>query len=352
MRPGSQREVWLLPEVSDVFKRVEVKKSDYVKTMGAHKEDIGPHTVRLAKGAIPDYVKLTPFQDFSWRVMGKYATEKASGNQLLEENLMKAHMKIRAEEYYASVIMATVIAAAIGIAIAVGVGVILFGLLGVGLILRLLVSVLAIVMLPMMAFLVMSGSPASKAKGRGRDIDKRIAAAMSFISAMASADVNIDVIFKELSRQKVYGEIAAEAAWITRDTELLGSDILTAIKKAARRSPSSKFQEFLQGVITTSTSGGQLKPYFLLKAEEYQKENKLAMKSQMETLGMLAESFVTVVVAFPLFLVLIMAIMAIVGGGDSDMMVLLLYLVIGLMIPISQFGFIFVIWNMSKESAM
>lgn len=352
MCPGSQREVWLLPEVSDVFKRVEVKKSDYVKTMGAHKEDIGPHTVRLAKGAIPDYVKLTPFQDFSWRVMGKYATEKASGNQLLEENLMKAHMKIRAEEYYASVIMATVIAAAIGIAIAVGVGVILFGLLGVGLILRLLVSVLAIVMLPMMAFLVMSGSPASKAKGRGRDIDKRIAAAMSFISAMASADVNIDVIFKELSRQKVYGEIAAEAAWITRDTELLGSDILTAIKKAARRSPSSKFQEFLQGVITTSTSGGQLKPYFLLKAEEYQKENKLAMKSQMETLGMLAESFVTVVVAFPLFLVLIMAIMAIVGGGDSDMMVLLLYLVIGLMIPISQFGFIFVIWNMSKESAM
>jgi flagellar protein FlaJ len=72
----------------------------------------------------------------------------------------------------------------------------------------------------------------------------------------------------------------------------------------------------------------------------------------METLGMLAESFVTVVVAFPLFLVLIMAIMAIVGGGDSDMMVLLLYMVVGLMIPISQFGFIFVIWNMSKESAM
>lgn len=341
-----------LPEVSDVFKRVEVKKSDYIRTMGAHKEDIGPHGVRLAKGAIPDYVKLTPFQDFSWRIMGKYATEKAGGNQLLEENLMKAHMKIRAEEYYASVVMGTIIAAVIGIAIAVGVGVILFGLLGVGLIMRILISVVAIVMLPLMAFAIMSGSPASKAKSRGRDIDKRIAAAMSFISAMASADVNIDVIFKELSRQKVYGEISAEAAWITRDTELLGSDILTAIKKAAKRSPSSKFQEFLQGVITTSTSGGQLKPYFLLKADEYQKENKLAMKSQMETLGMLAESFVTVVVAFPLFLVLIMAIMAIVGGGDADMMVLLLYMVVGLMIPISQFGFIFVIYNMSKESAM
>jgi flagellar protein FlaJ len=341
-----------LPDVSDVFKRVEVKKSDYVRTMSAHKEDIGPHTIRMPKGAIPDYVKLTPFQDLSWRVMGKYATEKASGNQLLEENLMKAHMKIRAEEYYASIVMATIIVAGIGIAVAVGVGIILFGLLGVSIMLRVIVSLVAVLVLPMMTYFVMSGTPGSRAKGRGKDIDKRIAAAMSFISAMASADVNIDVIFKELSRQKVYGEISAEAAWITRDTELLGSDILTAIKKAAKRSPSAKFQEFLQGVITTSTSGGQLKPYFLLKADEFQKENKLAMKSQMETLGMLAESFVTVVVAFPLFLVLIMAIMAIVGGGDANMMVLLLYMVVGLMIPISQFGFIFVIWNMSKESAM
>jgi flagellar protein FlaJ len=248
--------------------------------------------------------------------------------------------------------MATLVTAIVGIAIGVGVGIVLFSLLGVNLILRILVAALAIVLLPMMTYFVLMGSPASKAKARARDIDKRIAAAMSFISAMASADVNIDVIFKELSRQKVYGEISQEAAWITRDTELLGSDILTAIKKAAKRSPSSKFQDFLQGVVTTSTSGGQLKPYFLLKAEEYQKENKLAMKSQMETLGMLAESFVTVVVAFPLFLVLIMAIMAIVGGGDPDFMVIMLYVVVLLMIPISQFGFVFVIWNMSKESAM
>ena len=61
---------------------------------------------------------------------------------------------------------------------------------------------------------------------------------MSFVSAMSSADVNIDQIFKELGRQKIYGEVAEEAAWITRDTELLGVDILTAIRNGAQRSPS------------------------------------------------------------------------------------------------------------------
>ncbi len=339
--------------MSDPFKSVEVKKDQYLRTKLAQRgEQMGPHLVRLPKGALPDYIKLTPFQDFSWKIMGRYASSKAEDNQALDDSLLKAHMKIRSEEYLAYVLMSTIIMAIVGIGIGIGVGIVMMGLMGVAMIMRIMIALVAIVLLPMMTYFILLGSPASKAKGRGRDIDKRLAAAMSFISAMASADVNIDVIFKELSRQKVYGEISAEAAWITRDTELLGSDILSAIKGAARRSPSAKFQDFLQGVITTSTSGGQLKPYFLLKAEEYQKENKLAMKSQMETLGMLAESFVTVVVAFPLFLVLIMAIMAIVGGGDPDFMLTMLYLVVLMMIPVSQFGFIFVIWNMSKESAM
>ena len=341
-----------LPEIPDDFKRVEGKKGQYLKTKLSGAEKLGPHSVLLPKGTVPDYIKLSSFQDLAWRTMGRSARTRAAANQQLDEYLLKAHMKIRPEEYLAYVLMATLVAAIVGVAIGVGIGIVLFSLLGVSMILRLLVAVLAIVLPPMMTYFLLIGTPGSKAKTRGRDIDKRIAAAMSFISAMASADVNIDVIFKELSRQKAYGEISHEAAWITRDTELLGSDILTAIKKAARRSPSSKFQDFLQGVVTTSTSGGQLKPYFLLKAEEYQKENKLAMKSQMETLGMLAESFVTVVVAFPLFLVLIMAIMAIVGSGDADFMVMMLYVVVLLMIPISQFGFVFVIWNMSKESAM
>ncbi|KAF5030408.1 Type II secretion system (T2SS), protein F [anaerobic digester metagenome] len=206
----------------------------------------------------------------------------------------------------------------------------------------------------MLTYVVLGSVPGSKAKTRGRDINKRLGAAMSFISAMASADVNIDVIFKELARQPIYGQIKDEAEWITRDTELLGTDILTAINKASMRSPSIRFQEFLQGVVTTSTSGGQLKPYFLQKADQFEKEAKLEMRAQLETLGLMAETFVTVVVAFPLFLVVIMAIMAIVpgAGGNSDTTILLLYLVVGLMIPFSQFGFIFFIWNSTKESSM
>ena len=198
------------------------------------------------------------------------------------------------------------------------------------------------------AYFGLLSTPASKAKERGRKIDRKISPAMSFVSAMSSADVNIDQIFKELGQQKIYGEVAEEAAWITRDTELLGVDILTAIRRGSQRTPSRRFQDFLQGVVTTATSGGQLKPYFLLKAEQFERENKLEMLQRTETMGLLAETFVTVVVAFPLFLIIIIAIFAIIGGGGSFMLTILWGIVAG-MIPLSQFGFIFFMYSLTQE---
>ncbi|TLZ98075.1 MAG: type II secretion protein F [Methanobacteriota archaeon] len=311
--------------------------------------------VKLPKGAKPVSVSLTPKQQVAWRMFGKFVQARRKEDPDLEESLLRAHIKLRPEEYLAVAWMNTTFAA-VGAVIAASVAAFFLFFLQIP-IFTLLIMLGLVAAIPIffsyMYFFGLPvgyhGKPASMAKKRGHKIDKKISGAMSFISAMASADVPVDVIFKELSKQTIYGEVAREAEWITRDTELLGLDILTAIRKASQRSPSAKFQDFLQGVVTTSTSGGQLKPYFLVKAEQFEKEDRLEMRKKMETLGMLAESFVTVVVAFPLFLVVIMAIMALISKGSSGTILVLLYVVVGLMIPLSQFGFIFVIWNMEQE---
>ncbi len=336
----------MVPETQASFQQLETKRRHLKTKRSGEERDVGPHLVRLPKGAVPDYIKLTPFQETSWRIMGNFVKSKGKVDEELEDNLLKAHMKIRPEEYLAFIYLTAIIMVVLGVVVGI-VLIVLFTFLDMFLT-GLLLGILLPIGLPMMAFFILKSSPAGKAKSRGRDIDKRISGSMSFISAMASANVPVDMIFKELARQPVYGEIASEAEWITRDTELLGIDILTAIRRGAARSPSTKFSDFLQGVVTTSTSGGQLKPFFVMKAEQFEKENKLELKSTMETLSMLAESFVTVVVAFPLFLVVILAIMAIIGGNAANR-TMILFLVIGLMIPISQFGFIFVIWNISQE---
>jgi len=306
-------------------------------------------TVRVKRGEQPSRAPLTPFQQWAWTRF-KDRVKMGPAESTLEDNLLKAHMRMRAEEYLAWVMAVTFVTAA---ALAVG-GVVLGVLIylsgtGTG---NLIFAALVGVMIPVggtgLTNVLLKSAPSSTAKTRGQEIDRRIGAAMSFVSAMASADVNIDQIFRDLAQEKIYGAVADEAAWITRDTELLGIDILSAIRAGANRTPSKRFQDFLQGVVTTATSGGQLKPYFLIKAEQYQRENKLDVMRRTETMGLMAETFVTVVVAFPLFLVIIIAIFAIIGSGGGGLMEIL-WGIIGGMIPAFQFVFILFMQGLAAE---
>jgi flagellar protein FlaJ len=337
----------MVKEVYDIFKRISADRKSIVSTVRVRPETelLPPHIVRMEKGVVPTYMKSSPYQMFCWRTLGGFVKKNKKSNPKLEDDLLKAQMKIRPEEYIAFTYMTAII-----ITIAAVVGGLILIFLPIGeFIIRLIIGILIMALVPLMGFFILQAMPSMKAKSRARDIDARISSAMCFISAMASADVNVDVIFKELARQPVYGEIKNESARITRDTELLGVDILTAIRNASQRTPSTKFQDFLQGVVTTSTSGGQLKPYFLIKADQFEKEAKLDMRKKIEALGLLAESFVVVVVAFPLFLVVILAIMVVAAQSNPDIMLNILYMVILALLPVAQFGFIFTIWNMSQE---
>ncbi len=339
-------------EIQDAFEKLSFKKDKFLTTKRTKPSDrietYGPHLVRLPRSAVPEYLNLTPYQQFCWKILGPVIKSKGVRDEKLEQDLLMAHMKIRVEEYLAFVWMSTILALVGGIVAAVFIGPILDAFLGLGWLLYgsgLLIAVLA----PVGTYFGLKASPGLTANSRGTKIDKKLPDAMSFIAAMSSADVNVDMIFKELSRQPLYGEVQKEAEWITRDTELLGIDILNALQRAADRTPSDRFRDFLQGVITTSSSGGKLKPYFTTKLKEYQDSRKLVVQQKMETLGMMAESFVTVVVAFPLFLVVIMAIMAIMGGMGTGGEIPVLYGIVGFMIPGAQAGFIFIIWLINQD---
>lgn len=176
----------------------------------------------------------------------------------------------------------------------------------------------------------------STIKERAKKIDRTMPYAVNYMAAMASADVSPAEIFRGLATQDIYGEIQKEAEKIARDVDLLGMDLMSVLKKAIVRSPSDKWAEFLQGTITTSSSGGSLKKYFDMKAEEYMRDARLLLQQDLQSLGVMAESFVTVVVAAPLFLIIIMAVMAMLGDKAGEDFLLL---IVAVMIPLMQFVF-------------
>jgi flagellar protein FlaJ len=149
-----------------------------------------------------------------------------------------------------------------------------------------------------------------------------------------------------LSKQDIYGEIQHESAKVARDIDFFGKDLLKVLQRAMNRTPSIKYQDFLQGIITTSNSGGSLKSYFMAKADQYLKESRVEQKKTLQTLAVLAESNITVVVASPLFLIVMMSVMGMMGNQSG---ITFLWLILLLDVQCGQVLFIFILSQIKTE---
>lgn len=287
---------------------------------------------------------LTKYQRMSYKWLGRFGERRA--NQHLHEALQSAHMEIRAGAYLSYVFLSTIIGFLTSLIVIITFVFILLPLVGVTLDTGLVIFFLFIPgFIAVIIYAMMLSLPKSRAKKRKKKIDVNLAYAINFISAMASAGVTPTEIFKSLSKQDIYGEVKEESAWIYRDVGLLGFDILSAIKKNIARTPSQRFKEFLQGMVVTVTSGGSLKTYFMHKADQYLWENRNQQKQLLETLGIMAESYVTAAVAGVLLLLIVIPLMMIITG---DWNAVFLYILILIIVPLIHIGFAVVISGMCK----
>jgi flagellar protein FlaJ len=282
----------------------------------------------------------------SYKWFGQFGEKRK--NQRLQNALQSAHMEIRAGAYLSYVLLSTILVFLISLIIFVSLVFLIFPLVNVVLNVGLVVFVLLIpVFISVVLCVILLYLPKSRAKTRKRKIDLNLAYAINFISAMASAGVTPTEIFKSLSKQKIYSEVQNESAWIYRDVSLLGYDIITAIKKDIARTPSQKFKEFLQGMVVTVSSGGSLKTYFMNKADQYLWENRNTQKQLIETLGIMAESYVTAAVAGILLLLIVIPLMMLISGAWNETF---LYIFILLVVPLIHLAFAVMIHMMSEDA--
>lgn len=285
---------------------------------------------------------------FANRLFGTPARKAAARNDKLRHSLEQAHLDMLPETFLAFAWLNTAIAGIAGYVILL-VGLAVTQLLGIAPSLPVLaVLLIAPAMVAGMTFVAQAVYPDYAAGERRRKIDRDLPYAVNYIAAMSSAGVVPAQLLRDLARERTYGEVSREVAWMVRDLDLLGLDLLTSIQRAMVRTPSLRFQEFLQGAKTSIMSGGDLKSYFIQKAEQYMAENRRSQKDFLESLGIMAESYVTVVIAGPLFMLVMLSIMLLVGRspGSSETF---LFLLIFLMLPLAHAGFSWTITNMAPE---
>ena len=339
-------------------------------------------------------MELTAWQKICHRILGRAFKKKARNDKTLSEDLVKGNIPIMPEVYLAQVFVTTV-----AVSIICGMIITAVYMPEIGLIdwyesrpdestalacfeweywnadlvdetlesrgcpyfkymefpffAKILIPLFLGFLVPFGTFRYLKGSAGRAAHQRGVALEKYLPYAASYTAAMAAANATPHKIFRSLAlNEDIYGEIAYDSAMIYRDVSLLGYDLLTAMKMAVDRAASPWMTEFFQGMVGTLTAGGSLKLYFLNRAEHYMRENRTRLHEFLESLAMLAESYIVVAVAMPLFLIVMLVIMFWVSGAGAQLEESTLYLVVLLVLPMIHAMFAFIVWSSSEEQKM
>jgi len=171
---------------------------------------------------------------------------------------------------------------------------------------------------PMAAGLLIFGSmylyPSQKAKKRQKSIDSNLPFALNHLGAIATSGISPTAMFELLNTFEEYGGISNEAGEISRRVNVFGEDLTTALRDVAERSPSDDWSEVLYGIISTVETGGSLKSYLKEKADEAIFEYNMEKEREIERLSTYASFYTAILIAAPVFLVVTLAVMNLLGG--------------------------------------
>ena len=305
---------------------------------------------------------LTGFETFSRVLLGWLGRMLTKDSIELRNQLVKARIPLLAEDYVSTSIMQVIMTFLGGL---------IFTLFLVGFLfpelrgmedpntgenfeisqtVEIIVGAVLVLALPILVGLVQWLTPAFMEGSRATNMDRQLPFAASYVSAMAAANATPSQTFKSLARNKdIYGEISNDAAWIYHSMEFIGRDLVTTLKEAVDRTPSERFAEFLQGIIGTVTSGGNLKLYFLNRSEYYAQQNRVHVKDVLQQMALFSEAYVVVAVALPIFAMIIAVITFWVSGSGMKLEREHMYLLVFGGFPIIQIVFSGLFYALSQE---
>jgi flagellar protein FlaJ len=229
-----------------------------------------------------------------------------------------------------------------------GIGMPALGLTGTAVtILQIVLTAVIFVLAAAAVYLFFLYYPSLVKKNRAARINLLLHNAVSYMYALRRGGAQMVTIFRSISENAaVYGEVVHEFRRVVRDTDYFGHDLITALRHLQETTPSEKLQEFVQDLISVIESGGDVLAFLDARVRMYQEDARFEQKTFLSTLQMAAEMYVTLFVAGPLFLIIVMVVM----GFVSSTPVMQLSIVIYLLVPVGSLFFILAIDTISIKT--
>jgi len=196
-------------------------------------------------------------------------------------------------------------------------------------------------------FFVLLTLPSIKVKSRSTKLSEELPHFLGYMATLATNGLKLESIFKAISKENTNEEIVKDCQFLTRNIDILGMDLLTAITDLIKRVPKGPYSEILEGEIITVQTGGDLKEFFIATAHVQLEEKKMSLRKSTESLGVMAEMYTILLIVFPLMAIIMLAIMAIMspdlGGFD---LITLMNMLTYIMVPFFGFLLLFIMDTM------
>lgn len=190
--------------------------------------------------------------------------------------------------------------------------------------------------------------PKIEASSRGARIDVSLFNTTTYLYTLHHSGETLYPIIKSLATHaNLYGESATEFKQLISDCERTSMDIYSAILRLSETTPSNKFRFFLTGLSSAAKTIGTADDYLYTKIVELREEKRVAQKIYLNTLGVIAEMYITIFVAGPLFIIIVVMVMGMLSSADP----MILGIVIYVMLPFGTAIFLLLLDMISDQSS-
>lgn len=228
----------------------------------------------------------------------------------LKDDLQKADMDVLYRTYVSKMLLYSTFAALLGFL--GGFSLIISSSISIVSILRYIIGVPIALALVIFGFMYLY--PSQKAKRRKKNIDDNLPFALNHLGAIATSGIPPKSMFELLNTFEEYEGISDEAGEISRRVNVFGEDLTTALKQVADKSPSEDWAEVLYGIISTVETGGDLKSYLQEKSDQALFDYNQERQREIQKLSTYASFYTAILIAAPVFLVVVLAVMNLLGG--------------------------------------
>ncbi|MEM0379464.1 MAG: type II secretion system F family protein [Nanopusillaceae archaeon] len=190
--------------------------------------------------------------------------------------------------------------------------------------------------------------PSIKASERKRKIDYSIYFATIYMAALASSGVNPLNLFELLAKYKEFSEIGKDSKEIYDLVTTMGISLPVALHYKAMSSPSRNWKEVLEGIRSILLEGGSLDQFLYGKAKQFAEEYKRNLIEYSNTIQVLLEVYITLVVVGIIFTIILTTLMGSIAGSSQMIFSLQLFSVL-ILLPMATILFILIIKSINPS---